>query len=371
MSGRKTLTVGVIGTGWIVRAHIYALHTLNVLSPLPSRIRVKWLYGRRAESAAAVAAELGVEHWTTSWTDVVEDAEVDVVANVSANVLHAPVSLAAISAGKHVFCEKPLATDTSDAVDMWTRASRSGLLTAVGFNYRFVPAIRMIRQLFDSGRLGQLRHFRGVYLQDWQSSNPDWPGGLGGSSVLDFSHLFDMLRHLAGEPRTVVAVTTRFLGSADDSFIAACQLSGPATASLEASSCATGWKGRNRIEVNATDGSAWWDMEDFSRLHVMLASDQAEGLGGFRDIVVSEPSHPFMSQWWPAGHVVGWQSTFVHQWRAFLTSVLAGEVADPLQATFYDGLRANELASEVLRAAQDGVRVDCVSAAAALQSPGL
>ncbi len=363
MATKPTITVGVIGTGWIVRAHVYGIQTLNLLNPHPARIRVKWLYGRKETSASAMASELGAEQWTTSWEQVVDDPEVDVIANVSTNSLHHPVTLAALTAGKHILCEKPLATTVAEAAEMVQAAERAGVLAAAGFNYRYVPAVRLIRNLVDSGELGEIRHYRGLYLQDWQSNNPGWSGALGGSAVLDFSHVFDLMRHLGGEPRSVSAVATTFLGKADDAFIAAFELGGPSVGSIEASSCATGWKGRNRVEVNGTLGSAWWDMEDFSRVHVMLTKDQSGGLGGFREIVVSEAEHPFMDQWWTAGHVVGWQSTFVHEWRAFLTSVARGEPLEPLQATFADGLRAGQLGAATLRSAAEGVRVACAPGA--------
>jgi predicted dehydrogenase len=353
----RDLVVGVIGSGWIVRAHVHALHTLNHLGPLPARVRVKWIYGRRPERMAALAHELDIERSTTDWQEIIDDPTVDVVANAGAHPLHAPVTLAALSAGKHVLCEKPLAVATDEARAMEAAAADAGVMTACGFNYRFVPAVRLIRRLLDDGALGEIRHYRGLYLQDWLSNNPDWPGKAGGSAVRDFSHLFDMLRHLVGEPTAVVGSATSILSDADDAFLGGFDMANGATASLEASSCATGWKGRHRIELNGTDGSVWWDMEEFNKLHVMLTRDQAEGVGGFRDVLVTEPDHPFMKDWWEAGAIIGWQSTFVHQWRAFLRSVLAGEPADPLQATFHDGVRANELGDAVLRAAREGRRM--------------
>jgi predicted dehydrogenase len=359
MSARTQITVAVIGSGWIVRAHVHALHTLNHLGPLGARIRLKWIYGRRPERMAALAQELAIERASSDWAAIIEDPEVDVVANAGAHPLHAPVSLAAIAAGKHVLCEKPLAVLTDEARTMADAAERANVITACGFNYRFVPAIRLLHQLLAEGRLGAARHYRGLYLQDWLSNNPGWPGGAGGSAVRDFSHLFDMLRHLVGEPLSVVGSAKQLLS---DTFLAGFDMPGDATASLEASSCATGWKGRHRIEVNGTEGSAWWDMEEFNKLHVMLVADQGQGIGGFRDVLVTERSHPFMADWWEAGAVVGWQSTFVHQWRAFLSSVLAGEPTDPLQAGFYDGVRANELGDAVLRSAREGRRLELVPA---------
>jgi len=176
--------------------------------------------------------------------------------------------------------------------------------------------------------------------------------------VRHFSHLFDMLRHLAGEPVSVVGSAKSILSDEDDTFLGGFELANGATASLEGSSCATGWKGRNRIELNCTEGSAWWDMEEFNKLHVMFTEDQRQGVGGFRDVLVTEPDHPFMADWWEAGAVIGWQSTFVHQWRAFLRSVIDGEIADPLQASFEDGLRANQLGDALLESAARGERIE-------------
>jgi predicted dehydrogenase len=305
-----------------------------------------------------MTSELNIERWTTNWEDLVTDPKIDVIANAGPHAIHAPISIAALDAGKHVLCEKPLATAAADAREMACAAGQTGTLSACGFNYRFVPAIRLLRTLLTEGRLGAVRHFRGLYLQDWLSNNAEWTGATGGS-LLDLCHLFDMLRHLAGEPGSVVGTTSTFLSDFEDSFIAAFDLPEGAVALLEGSSCATGWKGHHRIEVNGTEGSAWWDMEDFNRLHVMFVEDQREGVGGFRDVLVTEETHPFVSQWWPAGHVIGWQSTFVHQWRAFLQSVLDGEPSDPLQATFDDGARASELAEAVRSSAEAGRRVEC------------
>jgi predicted dehydrogenase len=355
MPARGAITVGVIGSGWIVRPHVHALHTLNHLGPLPARVRVKWIYGRRRERMEALARELDIERATTDWRQIVEDPDVDVVANAGADPLHAPVTLAAIAAGKHVLCEKPLAATTEEAREMERAAAGADVLTACGFNYRYVPALRLVKQLLDDGRLGAVRHYRGLYLQDWLSNNPDWPGSLS-STTRHFAHLFDMLRQLVGEPTSVIGTAQSILTGTDDAFLGGFELPGGVSASLEGSSCATGWKARHRVEINGTEGSVWWDMEEFNKLHVMFTKDQDEGLGGFRDVLVTEPSHPFMEDWWEAGAVIGWQSTFVHEWRAFLRAVLDGE-PDPLQASFHDGVRANELGDALLASAHAGRRV--------------
>lgn len=354
--GPPEVRVGLVGTGWIVRAHAHALHTVGHIQPPPYKIRVVAVTGRNRQKVEALAAEVGAERWTTDWQRLVQDPEVDVVANLATNALHAPVSLAAIEAGKAVLCEKPLATTLDEGSAMAFAADRTRTVAACGFNYRFVPALRLLHQLLHQGRLGTVRHYRGQYLQDWRSGNPDWPNHSGAGSVEDYSHLFDMVLHLVGEPVSVSGQLATFFGPSDDAFLANLDLPDGGTVSLQASRCATGWKGRHRVEIEGSEGSAWWDMEDLNRLHVYFADDQPDGLAGYRDLLITEAGHPFMSSWWPAGHVIGWEHTFVHQWRAFLDAVRGGE-GDPLRADFTDGLRALELADAVRRSARDGQRV--------------
>lgn len=357
-----TIGIGFIGYGWISRAHAHALHSLNHVRPLPKRIRLTAIAGRTADRVEPAAGELGFERWTTRWQDVVEADDVDVVANVAANEAHAAPSIAALEAGKAVLCEKPLGLDAAEAGGMLAAAERAGVTHACGFNYRFVPAVRLMRSLVDSGTLGGLRHFRALYLQDWMAAERPGQRVERGGAVLDYSHIVDLLRHLAPEPVSVSAHTTSFGSPQEDAFAAALDLDGGAIASLEASRFATGWKGRQRIELNGADGSAWWDMEDVNRLHVFFVKDEHEGLGGFRDVLVTQPEHPFLEQWWPAGHVLGWAESFVHQWRDFLEAVLENRPVNPLQASFADGYATALLCDAILASASEGRRVEIAEA---------
>lgn len=359
MSERQdTVGVGVIGTGWITRAHVHALHTLNHIKPLPKRIELVSLYGRTPERVERMASEFGFERWTTRWEDIIEAPDIDVVACLGTNVLHTPVSIAALESGKAVLCEKPLAETAEEAEQMVTVAEGAGVTAACGFNYRFVPAVRLMHDLLSSGRLGDVRHFRAAYLQDWASAEEmTRPNRTGAGSVLDYSHILDMLLHLVGEPISVDGLVTSFAGGSDDAFVASCELPQGATASLEASRYATGWKGLQRVEVNGTLGSAWWDMEDINRLHVFFVDDEREGLGGFRDVLVGEPGHPFMHQWWPPGHVIGWEHSFVHQWQAFLEAVIEQRPVDTIQANFTDGLRVARFSDAIYESARESRRV--------------
>jgi predicted dehydrogenase len=363
---RDAIGVGVLGYGWITRAHAHALHTLNHLEPLPRRVRLVSLAGRRPEPLEAAARELGFERWTTSWEELVDDPEVDVVANLNAVEGHAEPSLAALAAGKPVLCEKPLGATLDEARALRDAAEEAGVANAVGFNYRYVPAVALARETVDAGRLGELRHYRALYLQDYQvaGGQPRSSGGAG--AVLDYVHLVDLLRFLVGEPQAVTARTASFVSDVDDAYAAILELGDGAIATLEASRVASGWKGRHRIELNGSDGSIWWDMEDPNRLHVFLFADERERLGGFRDIVVTQPDHPFLAQWWPPGHVLGWEHSFVHQWRDFLSAVLEDRAVPERQASFEDGYRAAILCEAIHRSGREGRRVSIAETAAAI-----
>jgi predicted dehydrogenase len=363
---RDAIGVGVLGYGWITRAHAHALHTLNHLEPLPRRVRLVSLAGRRPEPLEAAARELGFERWTTSWEELVDDPEVDVVANLNAVEGHAEPSLAALAAGKPVLCEKPLGATLDEARALRDAAEEAGVANAVGFNYRYVPAVALAKETVDAGRLGELRHYRALYLQDYQvaGGQPRSSGGAG--AVLDYVHLVDLLRFLVGEPQAVTARTASFVSDVDDAYAAILELGDGAIATLEASRVASGWKGRHRVELNGSDGSIWWDMEDPNRLHVFLFADERERLGGFRDIVVTQPDHPFLAQWWPPGHVLGWEHSFVHQWRDFLSAVLEDRAVPERQASFEDGYRAAILCEAIHRSGREGRRVSIAETAAAI-----
>jgi predicted dehydrogenase len=356
---RPIIGVGVVGTAWITRAHAHALRTINHIAPLSHEIRLVNVYGRRAEAAERLRDDFGFTRSTTDWESLVADPEVDVIANLATNVLHEPVSVAALEAGKPVLCEKPLATDSAAARRMLDAAVRGEVPNACGFSYRFIPAMALFHDLVSSGRLGDIHHFRGLFLQDGVR-RPEGAETSGSGSVLDFCHILDMLRHLSGEPRAVTAMTANFGGDGDDFFGAVVKLDGQGLGTLEGSRYATGWKMRQRIEVSGSEGGAWWDMEDMNRLHVSFTSDAASGLGGFRDVLVTEPDHPFMNYWWPPGATLGWEHTFMHQWRVFLSEVLGGE-RSPLLARFLDGVRAAELAEAIYASNDTGRQVDLVA----------
>lgn len=348
--------IALVGHGWIARAHAHALRTVDGLTAPAERVRLVALAGRDGPRVEAAAHRFGFERATADWRSVVDDPDVDVVAIATPAESHAEIAIAAAQHGKHVLCEKPLALDADDARAMIEAADDAGVLHATGFNYRFVPAVELIRRLVMSGRLGELRHYRALYLQDFGAADGAPPRMAG--AVADYCHLVDMLIHLAGEPSSLSARTSRFGSGAEDAFVATIDLPGGTVASLEASRVARGWKGRHTIEVNGSRGSVGWDMEDMNRLHVFLAEDEQSGLAGFRDILVTQPEHPFLPLWWTPGHTLGWEASLVHQWWSFLQAVQDRRPLESMQATFVDGHRAAVVCDAIHASAATGTTIE-------------
>jgi predicted dehydrogenase len=291
--------------------------------------------------------------------------------------LHAEVSIAALEAGKHVLCEKPLANTEAEARAMAAAADRAaarGIRSMIGFNYRRVPAIVLARRLVADGRLGQIHHVRATYLQDWLV-DPAFPltwrlqreqAGSGALGDLG-SHIVDLAQYLTGELITgVSASTATFVGqrplpgsgdtgsgdtgpvTVDDAALFTARLASGGLASFEATRFATGRKNQLRIELNGDQGSLAFDLE---RLNELLFFDRADDTAeaGFRRILVTEPGHPYLSAWWPPGHVLGWEHTFTHQVRDLVTAIADG--TDPVPS-FQDGLQVQRVLAAVEQSAE-------------------
>lgn len=358
----EPIRIGILGAGWITRAHGHALHTLNHVTPLARPIELRALAARNPDRGAAMAGDLGIDRFTTDWREIVDDPKVDVVAVLLGETAHREATEAAVALGKPVLCEKPLGRDRFEAGEMRAAASQAGVHAAVGFNYRYMPAMRLAREIVDSGRLGRCLQFRAVYLQDHAAGDVPSRKPNVSRAVTDYCHIIDLMRYLGNEAEAVVATAAKLTAAdvgvdLEDAYVAAVELQGGGIASLEASRVAWGWKGRQVIEFNGTEGSLWWDMEDLNRLHVFYPGDEADRTGGFRDILVSQPDHPFMDMWWPPGHTVGWEHSFAHEWRDFLTAVVEDRPLPPEQADFEDGYQAAVLCDAIITAATEKRRV--------------
>jgi predicted dehydrogenase len=351
-----SIGVGMLGYAFMGKAHSRALRALRELEP-PLVPELVSLSGRNREAAEEAARRYGWSAAVTDWREQVADERIELYDNGGPNAVHAEPTIAAAQAGKHVFCEKPLGLDADEAFAMWSAAQDAGVVHMCGFNYRFVPAVRLAREMVQAGAVGRVVHFRARYLQSWGWDAPaeNWrfDRGVSGTGALGDlgAHIIDLARYLVGEIATISAEVSTFVEGhgVDDAFVATVEFENGAIGTLEASRLARGRVNSNVWEVNGDAGSLAFDLERLNELHV------AEG-PGFRRVLVTEPEHPFMGFWWPPGHIVGWGDTFVHEFHHLLTAIAGEGTVAPHGATFEDGYRCAEVCDAVLRSAEKGRR---------------
>ena len=377
MSQPPSLGVGMVGYAFMGRAHSQAWRTVDRVFELPLRPRLAAICGRDEAAAGAAAARLGWAVTETDWRALIARDDVQLIDIAAPGSLHAPIAIAALQAGKHVLCEKPLANTLAEAELMAAAADAafpSGARAMVGFNYRRVPALALARRLVEQGRIGLLRHVRAVYLQDWLV-DPDSPltwrmqADQAGSGALGDlgAHIVDLARFLTGdEIAGVSAVGATFVEerplpggegagrvTVDDAVVFSARFGSGALGSFEATRYAAGHKNGLRIELNGSAGSLAFDLERLNELE-FYDGDVAVGGGstaGFRRILVTEPEHPYLSGWWPPGHTLGWEHTFTNQARDLLTAIADGGQPTP---SFGDGLAAQRVLDAVQRSAAAG-----------------
>jgi predicted dehydrogenase len=372
--------VGMLGYGFMGKAHTNAYKTIPyMIYPPPAVPNLVAICGRNEEAVSAAARRYGYAGYYTDWRKMLEDDRIQLFDNGSSNDMHAAPSIAAAQAGKHVFCEKPLARTAEEAKGMLDAVRAAGVKHMVAFNYRFVPAIRLIRELIDAGRLGRIYHFRAVYLQEWIMPHYGTPqiwrlnqetAGSGALGDLG-AHIIDLARYLVGEPTTVGALTRTFIperpaaggqGMAtidvDDAFVAAVGFAGGAVGTLEASRFCAGRKNHQVIEINAERGTVRFELEKLNELKVFWVGEDPKETQGFHDVLVSESFHPFWKHWWPQGHIIGWEHTFVHELAHFLDAIVNDAPVAPHGATFEDGYRTAVICDAILESARTRRHVD-------------
>jgi predicted dehydrogenase len=324
--------------------------------------RLVAIAGRNAEAVAGAAHRYGYERWTTDWRDIVADERIGLFDNGGPNSLHAEPTIAAAEAGKHVICEKPLGRTAEESYEIWQRVAATGVKHLCAFNYRFVPAVRLAREMIEAGELGELRHFRGRYLQDWgdDPTLDTWrfhPDEAGSGALGDLgAHVVDLARFLAGEIASVSALVKTFLPGrkVDDAIEAAVEFEGGAVGTIESTRLALGRRNAFQWEINGSKGSVAFDMERLNELQVFRADgDRARG---FKTVLVSEADHPFWEFWWPPGHIIGWGETFVHELHHLLRAIAEDSDVAPYGATFEDGYRAAEVCDAIVRSSESGQR---------------
>jgi predicted dehydrogenase len=361
----EAIGVGMLGYAFMGKAHANAYKTLAYMTwPPPLRPELVAIAGRNEQAVAEAAGRYGFAKYVTDWRSIVSDPGITLFDNSGPNDLHAEPTIAAAEAGKHVICEKPLGRDAAESYETWQRVQAAGVKHMCAFNYRFVPAVRLARQIVESGDIGEIRHFRASYLQDWGATTEEvWrfeKAAAGSGALGDLAaHVVDLARYLVGEIATVSAIAATFQPGreVDDAVEAAVQFYGGAVGTIEATRFATGRKNALRWEINGSKGSIAFDLERLNELQVHF-QDSSPGASaqGFRSVLVTEADHPFWEHWWPPGHIIGWEHTFVHEIHHLLTAIRDdGDVA-PHGATLRDGYRAAEVCDAILRSAETGAR---------------
>ena len=370
------LGIGLIGYAFMGAAHSQAWRSAPRFFDLPLNPEMNVLCGRNAAAVQAAAVKLGWKETETDWRRVLERDDVQLVDVCTPGDTHAEIAIAALEAGKHVLCEKPLANTVEEAEAMTAAAEAAkakGIRSMVGFTYRRVPAIGLARQLVAEGKLGTIRHVRAQYLQDW-IADPEAPlswrldkskagsGALGdiGAHIIDLTQYItgDTIAEVSGQLETFVkerpvaaehsglagtAGTERGPVTVDDAAVFLAKFQSGALGVFEATRFATGRKNAIRIEINGSDGSLAFDFEDMNLLHFYDATEDSR-TAGFRRILVTEPAHPYVAAWWPPGHLLGYEHGFTHQVVDLVTAIAEG--ADP-EPSFADGLRVQRVLAAV------------------------
>jgi predicted dehydrogenase len=373
-----TLGIGMLGYAFMGKAHSNAFKTLDyIYTPPPAHPTLVAIGGSNPQQVEAATRRYGYAKGVTDWRAIVEDPTIQVFDNCAPNILHFAPTMAAIQAGKHVLCEKPLGMNADESRQMWQAAKDAGVIHMCGFNYRFVPAIRLMRQIIQEGRLGRIYHFRARYLQDWlvdPTFRMTWrlDGSQAGTGAIGDlgTHIIDLARFLIGEPTTIGAVTTTFINeretaeggrkpvTVDDAFVATVTFENGAIGTLEATRFANGRRNHNAIEINGEKGSLAFNMERLNELEVFLPEEESpRDARGFRQVLVTESYHPYVGVWWPAGHIIGYEHTFVHEIHHFLNAIVNGKTLTPDGADFEDGYRAAVVADAIQTSAKSGQRV--------------
>ncbi len=379
----KELRVAIIGYQFMGKAHSNAWSQAARFFDLPLKPVLQVACGRNETALRSFADNWGWRNTETDWRQAVARDDVDVVDVSLPQHLHHEVAVAAARAGKHLFCEKPMALKASDAEAMLHAAEEANVTHYVNHNYRRTPAVRLARQLIDEGRIGRIFHWRGAYQQDW-IVDPDFPltwhlrketAGSGPHGDLN-SHSVDLAHYLVGEIKTVSCLTTNFIkerplpgeGAAtfsagsgtsgrgevtvEDASLMMVEFENGAIGSFEATRFAPGRKNRNTFEIYGSEGSIAFDLERMNELQFHSRNDP-EHAQGFRTILATEPCHPYIKHWWPPGHIIGYEHEFTHAVVDFIDAIANGK---PIEPNFHDGLRCIRVLEAGLKSAVSGQR---------------
>lgn len=370
----KSVKVGMVGYKFMGKAHSNAYRALPMFFPDSLRPEMKAICGRDPAALEQARAQFGWESAVTDWRELVKRDDIDLIDINAPSDAHKAIALAAAEAGKHLFCEKPLALTLADSREMLAVAEQAGVKHMVGFNYRFAPAVQLAKKLVEEGRIGQIYHFRAVFLQDW-IIDPSFPlvwrlqkdiAGSGSHGDLG-AHIIDLARFLVGEFKEVIGMSETFVkrrpiasamtglsakGGAsaemgdvtvDDATLFMARFAEGALGSFEATRFAAGHRCTNAFEINGSKGSIKFDFERMNELQVFF-TDDAEDVQGFRRVLATDPAHAYMDAWWPPGHTIGYEHTFTHEVHELMRALEEDRQPVP---NFVDGVKCQEVLEAV------------------------
>lgn len=375
------IRVGMVGYQFMGRSHSNAYRQVGPFMNPDLKPRMVAICGRNEPAVKAFAEQFGWEGYETDWRKLIARKDIDMIDIGTPGDTHAEIAIAAAKAGKHIICEKPLTNTLAESREVLKAVREAGVHHMVAFNYRRVPAIALAKQLIEEGKLGRIYHFRGNYLQSWLL-DPNLPrfwrmdksaAGTGALGDLG-AHVLDLARHLVGDVAEVVADAETFIKerpmpedpskmgpvTVDDMASALLRFENGARGVLEVTRFATGRDNHNRFEINGEKGALWFDLEDMNRLHY-YDNNAEKHVQGFADILVSRGDvHPYWKNWWPGGHIIGWEHTFTHEVYDFIQGIATGK---PAQPDFLDGSRTQATLEAVVQSSETGkwVKVEKIS----------
>lgn len=382
----KEMNVAIIGYKFMGKAHSNAWKNVTNFFDVPIKPVLKVACGRDEKAVKAFADNWGWEEVETDWKKVIERDDIDIVDISTPPALHAPIALAAAKAGKHIFCEKPISLTSAEALQMYEAAEKAGVVHYLNHNYRRCPAVMLAKEMIDAGKLGQIYHWRGCYLQSW-TMDPNFPltwhmqkdqAGMGSNGGIN-SHSVDLARFLVGEIKSVTGMMKTFIkerplpgagaatfsaGTAkgtemgkvdvEDAISMLVEFENGALGSFEATTFAIGRQNYNYFEIYGSRGAVIFNLERMNELEYYSA-DLAEGEKGFRTILATDPSHPYIANWWPPAHNIGYEHEFHHAVVDFLKGIDSGEGIKP---DFYDGYLGMKVLEAGIRSAETKKQIE-------------
>jgi predicted dehydrogenase len=385
---QRELGVGLVGYKFMGKAHTNAYRKVGMFFDLPVHIRLRALCGRDASWVKESAEKMGWEGYETDWKALIKRGDIDIIDITAPSNAHKEIALCAAEAGKHIFCEKPLALTVGDAREMLSSAEKNNIKHQIGFNYRFAPAVLLAKKMINEGKIGQIFHFRGQYLQDW-IIDPGFPrvwrldkdvAGSGSHGDLG-AHIIDLARFLVSDIAKVSGMSKTFIKerpmaeqmqglsaktegpvemapvTVDDATLFLAEFENGALGVFEATRFAAGYKNALRFEISGSKGSIVFKLERLNELRYFSREDE-EGYQGFKTIGVTEDAHPYGENWWPAGHIIGYEHTFVHEMHSFIEAIAQDKPATP---DFNDGVKCAQILDAVDLSVAEKMWVDVAS----------